>query len=56
MHSRQEKPMAKATTERRQETDRVALEMIKVQAVAREAKTARLLEARLALQHISKAD
>jgi len=48
--------MTKATTERRQETDRVALEMIKVQAAARDAKTARLREARLALQQISKAD
>jgi len=48
--------MTKATAERRQETDRVALEIIKVQVAAREAKTARLREARLALQQAPKAD
>lgn len=48
--------MTKAKTERRQETDRVALEIIKAQAAAREAKTARLREARRALQQAPKAD
>jgi len=48
--------MTKATTERRQETDRVALEIIMAQAAARDAKTARLREARRALQQARKAD
>jgi hypothetical protein len=45
-----EDPMTKAMTERRQETDRVASEIIKAQSAARDAKTARLREARRALQ------
>jgi len=48
--------MTKATADRKQETDRVALEIIRLQAAARKAKTARLRDARLALQQASKAD
>ncbi|TWF49514.1 hypothetical protein [Neorhizobium alkalisoli] len=48
--------MTKAMTERRQETDRVASEIIKAQAAARDAKTARLREARRALQKAFEAE